>query len=270
MLMLSESAKATKMMYPNLKVSGEESTDEGSNSSDNESVVVPVAKSNEGGAFSRSALRARGEAALARLQAQSQTEDAVASPPPTDRKANHRTQWSPTECKKDGRQTKWSPQECSHWSPENTVGEQDWSQDAWEVNRMMGFEPLPTHCEQCPWEMTTGAEPWATNDPWGNSIMAEAEHFAALSQPQDVGITQSCENDPIFQLLERSSTGRPVKVQVPEMSASLSLPKKQLNMGVPVKKRPPFPECVGSYKALDPTVPAKKRMPTFLLEAVSA
>jgi hypothetical protein len=243
MLMLSESNNAKNMLYPRQKVSGEESTDEGSTngSSDNESAVLPVAKSRAPESFSRSALRARGEAALARLQAKSQNEEAVASPPPTDR-----TQWS---------------SECTQWSPENVVGEQDWSQDAWDANcsGMMGFEPL------CPWER----QPWGTVDPWGNSVSGEAEHFASLSPPVDVGITQSYKDDPIFQLLERSSSGHPVKVLISGIMSS-SLPDNQRHAGVPVKKRPPFPECAGSCKALDPSVPAKKRMPTFLLEAMSA
>lgn len=274
--MSSESAKATNKLYPRVKVSGEESTDEGSASSDNESAVAPTiaktdlpktvppkilpAKSNQE-SFSRSALRARGEAALARIQAQSQTEEAMASPPLTDR-----TQWSRTECKEQ-------------WMPGYTVGEQTWTQNSWDVIRMMGLDPLVHQCEQCPWEMsqmTMGAEPWVTDDPWGNSMLestvtAEAEHYAALSQPPDAGIAQSCENDPIFHALEKSSSGQPVKVSLPETSVGSALsPGKQLDVDVPVKKRPPFPECVGSYKALDPSLPAKKRMPKFLLDSVLA
>lgn len=235
--MLSESTNGKNTLYPRLKVSGEESTDEGSNSSDNESAVLPVAKTKE--SFSRSALRARGEAALARLQAQSQSEEMVASPLPTDR-----TQWTVSS-------------ECTQWSPENIRGEQNWSQDAWVVNCMMGMEQM------CPWER----QPWGTVDPWGNSVSAEAENFAALSQPTDAGITQSYKDDPIFELLERSSSGHPVKVLIDEMAPAS--PPNQFQAGVPVKKRPPFPECGVRCKGLDPNVPAKKRMPTFLLEAMS-
>lgn len=243
----TEFANSNNVLHPKLKVSSEESTDEGSTSSDNESAVVPVAKSNHE-SFSRSALRARGEATLARIQqqakSQSEAHEAATSPAPTDR-----THWSHAECTTAG--TQWAHTEGAQWVS-NLAGESHWSNDT--------FESL-LNCESCPWEFKTGAKPPGTGMPWGNSAMA----FAALSQPLDTGITQTCENDPIFQLLERRSSGHPVKVQLPQ-NFPASLPK-QLDVGVPVKKRPPFPECGGSYKALDPSFPAKKRVPKFLLEA---
>lgn len=43
-------------------------------------------------------------------------------------------------------------------------------------------------------------------------------------------------------------------------------PKKKLDEGIPAKKRPAFPDFAGKEKQLDPDIPAKKRVPTFLLE----
>lgn len=59
--------------------------------------------------------------------------------------------------------------------------------------------------------------------------------------------------------LSRVSGGRPVKVWLPETACA-----NKLERTIPAKKRPPYPEFLtGPRPALDPSMPAKKRVPIF-------
>jgi len=59
--------------------------------------------------------------------------------------------------------------------------------------------------------------------------------------------------------LRQVSGGRPVKVWLPESTCA-----NKLERTIPAKKRPPYPELLtGARPALDPSMPAKKRVPIF-------
>lgn len=222
---------------PKLQVVVEESTDEGSASSDGESSSVscpPPVKSE--GAFSRSALRARGRETLARLAATAEGQQIDSVPALTHLEP---AQWMPDAAS----YSHWLPEAYSNWA---------WGSHSWD------HLPMPDVCGEEPTFLFGAPSPeemlFSTTAPPGLGV----EELAITPPPGLEGADLVVAPPPGLQ--QEMSDHAPMKVWLPESSRMTT----QLEYGVPAKQRPPFPDYAGTPRTLDSMIPAKKRMPAFL------
>lgn len=264
--MLSDSIAAASAVFGPLppvheKAYGEESTDEGSVCSDGESSGIscpPPAK--DAGVFSRAALQARGQAALARLaEAELEFEE-----------RNHQMTANSDSFPGDAQ---WYPDAAFHMFP----GEFSfWECQSWESPGLMGEALTPPGLEaylpeelqyqqnlqECrSWEAPALMESILAPPGLEAYLPEEPHQRHSNNAAGPVLVEQALAGQP-------RQLGQPTKVLLPGPEGHML---KQLDPGVPAKKRPPFPEQVGDdwMRQLDADLPAKKRVAEFLLQDMS-
>jgi len=186
----------------------EESTDEGSSSSDSEPSAVPYqAPAKQVCIFSRSALQEKGRATLAHIA------------------AAEAHQLSQT------------------WAYYSRTAID-------EIEKISAFmAKAPTSDDR---NVTQDKETSVSLSPTLEKVSAPIPHASA--------IRIVAPSDSTIPAVKNASTKKPMKVRLPE-----SYKCKTLDMDLPAKKRPAFPEMAGRPKQLDPNVPAKKRVSQFLI-----